>query len=157
MRVSALTSWWHGSGMFTSKLVWGGSKVRPLLHHLSLDKLFACRTGCSELPEHNTQLCMSGLEASCPSYFHTVLNKAGTHWAIEHHWGGLICTNVGVIVIFPPRTHSFPLPLWASSIVPECHGLSREAGLSTGIYEQRNKLEPYDWKHSLPLLFILYV
>lgn len=27
-------------------------------------KLFACRTRCSELPKHNTQLCMSGLDTA---------------------------------------------------------------------------------------------
>ena len=120
---------------------------------------WTCAHPCSALPKHNTQAACQGLrllQGSCHRYFHTVPNKAGTHWANEHHWGLFNFTNVGVIVTFSPPCIVSPLPLCASSIVPECHGLSHEAGLSTGIYEQRNKLEPSDWKH-FPPQFIHFV
>ena len=83
-----------------------------------------------------TQRCMSGLEA---------LSKR------EHQWGCLMAPQHRHDCYPPPiHTHTLthththththtqfppPLPLCASSIVPECHGLNREAGLSTGIYK----------------------
>lgn len=109
-------------------------------------KLFACRTGCSELPKHNTQLCMSGLDAAAfmshlfpccrePSWKSLSQRASLGLFNFLHKCGG---------DCYIPPTHSFPFPLCTSSFVPECVGLSHEAGLSTGIYEQRNKLEPSD-------------
>lgn len=52
------------------------------------------------------------------------------------------------------HTHSFPLPLCASSVVPECHGLSHEAGLSTGISTSRETSLNPSTESTFPALFL---
>lgn len=128
---------WHRNACLSVSGVKGHSLVAsPLLE-----------TGCQqdrlpELPKHNTQLCVSGLEAAA---FTSQIFPHCTEqsWRLLSNRASLGLFNLlhkcgGDCYI----SHSFPPPLCASGPVPECHGLHHEAGLSTGIYEQRNQPKP---------------
>lgn len=89
------------------------------------------------------------------SYFHIALNEAGAHQAKSTLLGLFdllhICVERGGggWLLYFPCTPSFLLRYCV---------IGDEAGLSTGIYEQRNQFEPCDWRHFPPFLrFLSYV
>lgn len=140
----AFSSWLRGTGMLSVR----GSKVTDLLHHLSLSLRNCLPAGQVALSSLNTTRSCACQGLMPPQLF--------PHCTDEQSWKSLsngaslglfnFLHKCGGWLLDSPLPHNFPLPLCASSIVPECHGLKHEAGLSTGIYERRNKLEPSDWK-----------
>lgn len=99
---------------------------------------------CSSLNTTRGPACQgSTLQPSCPTQSHAVVRKKKKSWKtlsqraslglfhFLHRCGGDSC--VSLMLGFPP------VPLCASSNVPDWYGRSNDASLSTGIYEHRNK------------------